>query len=97
MDIINTSLIKLLALVHSPFNAKLTGFLIRLALHRFLSQLLRHVTVESFRHLIYLRKFSKWLDAWNDRNRDAHRPSFIDEIEILLVVIEKLSDRIFGT
>ena len=37
-----------------------------------------------------LCQLGKRLDAWNDRNGDAHRTGFLHKLEILLVVVEQL-------
>ena len=96
MNIVNASGIELLTLLGGPFYAELSGFFIVLTFHRLLSQLLRHIAMESLRDLCYLREFAKRLDARHDRNCDTHLPRAFHKSKIFAVVVEELCDSIFS-
>ena len=94
MDVVDPVGIQFPTLPGGPFDAQLSGILIRVALHDLSGQRFRNVTVEGTWHHRQLVQFSHRFDARNDRHRDTHLSGFLHEGEIFVVVEEQLSDRI---
>ena len=53
--------------------------------------------MECFRHDSQLRELGKRLDTWDNRNRNAHLPSLLHEVEVFSVVKEQLRHGILRT